>query len=277
MLTGKEINLDKARQLALDNDLAGLSEEIANNAGITEAYATGNRIQQEAAAKALGMSREDLGNMVYQQELLKLGAEGFTEAYGETAYQSMLAMSASDKFEASLEKVKGVIGDIGTLFAPIIDGFAFLVGAIASSKAGLIAISAIMGGLIAYQSALAVKSMVTAVASIFSESFKMGPILGIGLAGAGIAGLYAASQKAQSVEDGIADSSRGPFTITDSYGKMAVTAKGDNLAVSPNINSGGGSDSKMLSVLEQIAKKDSNVYMDSSKVGYAESLSYSKL
>lgn len=277
MLTGKEINLDKARQLALDNDLAGLSEEIANNAGITEAYATGNRIQQEAAAKALGMSREDLGNMVYQQELLNLGAEGFTEAYGETAYQSMLAMSASDKFEASLEKVKGVIGDIGTLFAPIIDGFAFLVGAIASSKAGLIAISAIMGGLIAYQSALAVKSMVTAVASIFSESFKMGPILGIGLAGAGIAGLYAASQKAQSVEDGIADSSRGPFTITDSYGKMAVTAKGDNLAVSPNINSGGGSDSKMLSVLEQIAKKDSNVYMDSSKVGYAESLSYSKL
>jgi hypothetical protein len=58
---------------------------------------------------------------------------------------------------------------------------------------------------------------------------------------------------------------------------MAMTAKGDNLAVSPNINSGGGSDSKMLSVLEQIAKKDSNVYMDSSKVGYAESLSYSKL
>ena len=135
-----------------------------------------------------------------------------------------------------------------------------------------------MGGLIAYQSALAVKSMVTAVASIFSESFtKWVQFLGIGLAGAGIAGLYAASQKAQSVEDGIADSSRGPFTITDSYGKMAVTAKGDNLAVSPNINSGGGSDSKMLSVLEQIAKKDSNVYMDSSKVGYAESLSYSKL
>ena len=58
---------------------------------------------------------------------------------------------------------------------------------------------------------------------------------------------------------------------------MAMTAKGDNLAVSPNINSGGSSDSKMLSVLEQIAKKDSNVYMDSSKVGYAESLSYSKL
>ena len=278
MLTGKEINLDKARQLALDNDLAGLSKEIGENAGITEAYSTGNRIQQEAAAKALGMSREDLGNMVYQQELLNLGAEGFTEAYGETAYQSMLAMSASDKFEASLAKIKGVIGDIGTLFSPIIDGFAFLVGAISSSKAGLAAIAAIMGGLVAYQTVLYAKAIKTAVAEIWAGAGKGGMGWGtVALGVAGTAGLLSAIGAVQSVEDGIADSSRGPFTITDSYGKMAMTAKGDNLAVSPNINSGGGSDSKMLSVLEQIAKKDSNVYMDSSKVGYAESLSYSKL
>ena len=272
MLTGKEINLDKARQLALDNDLAGLSKEIGENAGITEAYSTGNRIQQEAAAKALGMSREDLGDMVYKQELLNLGAEGFTEAYGKTAYQSMLAMSASDKFEASLAKIKGVIGDIGTLFSPIIDGFAFLVGAISSSKVGLAAIAAIMGGLVAYQTVLYAKAIKTAVAEIWAGAGKGGMGWGtVALGAAGTAGLLSAIGAVQSVEDGIADSARGPFTITDSYGKMAMTAKGDNLAVSPNINSGGSSDSKMLSVLEQIAKKDSNVYMDSSKVGYAES------
>jgi len=276
MLTGKEINLTKARQLALDNDLAGLSEEIANNTGITEAFATGNRIQQEAAAAALGMSREDLGNMVYQQELLNLGAEGFTEAYGETAYQSMLAMSATDKFEASLVKVKGVIGDIGTIFSPIIDGFASLVGYLAKSKILLGALAGVMAVLVGIQGALAVTSLVTAYAEIFKGSFMAGPF-GLPIAIAGAAALGGLVAGAQSVEDGIADSSRGPFTITDSYGKMAITAKGDNLAVSPNINSSGGSDSKMLSVLEQIAKKDSNVYMDSSKVGYAESLSYSKL
>jgi hypothetical protein len=100
--------------------------------------------------------------------------------------------------------------------------------------------------------------------------------LPLALAAAGALGTLVAAST-QQVQDGIADSSRGPFTITDSYGKMAMTAKGDNLAVSPNISKGGGGDSKMLSVLEQIAKKDSNVYMDSSKVGYAESLSYSKL
>jgi len=45
-----------------------------------------------------------------------------------------------------------------------------------------------------------------------------------------------------------------------------MTAKGDNLAVSPNINKGGGDD-RMISLLERIANKDSNVYMDSQKVG----------
>ena len=275
MLTGKEINLDKARQLALDNDLAGLSEEIANNAGITEAYATGNRIQQEAAAAALGMSREDLGNMVYQQELLKLGAEGFTEAYGEQAYQSMLAQSASEKFEASMEKIKGIIGDIGTIFSPIIDGFASLVGYIASSKAGLGAIAGIMVGLVAVQATLAVKSLITAYAEIFKGSFMAGPY-GLPIAIASAAALGGLVSSAQSVEDGIADSSRGPFTITDSYGAMAMTAKGDNLAVSPNINKGGGDD-RMISLLEKIASKDSNVYMDSSKVGTSMAIATSRI
>ena len=275
LISGKEINLDKARQLALDNDLAGLAKEIGEQTEITNAFATGNRIEQEAAAKALGLSRDDLANMVYNQELLRLGAEGFTAEYGEQAYQSMLAMSASEKFEASMEKIKGLMGDIGTIFAPIIDGFAFLVGAIASSKEGLGAIAGIMVGLIALQGALAVKSLITAYAEIFKGGFMAGPF-GLPIALAGAAALGGLIASTQSVEDGIADSSRGPFTITDSYGAMAVTAKGDNLAVSPNINQGGG-DSRMISLLEKIASKDSNVYMDSSKVGTSMAVATSRI
>ena len=277
MLTGKEINLDKARQLALDNDLAGLSKEIGENAEITEAFATGNRIQQEAAAAALGISREEMANMVYQQGIQNLQKDEFIEKFGEQNYLQMQSMSASQKFEASMEKIKGIITDIGTIFAPIVDMFASVVGYLAKSEIVIYAITGALGAMAVKQAYAAAQSIRTAVGTIFTSAFKMNPILGIALAGAGVGALYAASKKFQSVEDGIADSSRGPFTITDSYGKMAMTAKGDNLAVSPNINSGGGSDSKMLSVLEQIAKKDSNVYMDSSKVGYAESLSYSKL
>ena len=277
LISGKEINLEKARQLALDNDLAGLAKEIGEQTGITNAFATGNRIEQEAAAKALGLSRDDLADMVYNQELLKLGAEGFTAEYGEQAYQSMLALSASEKFEASMEKIKGVMADIGTIFSPIIDGFAFLVGAISSSKAGLAAIAAIMGGLIAYQTVMYTKALGTAVAEIWAGAGKGGMGWGtVALGVAGTAGLLSAIGAVQSVEDGIADSARGPFTITDSFGAMAMTAKGDNLAVSPNINKGGGDD-RMVSLLEKIASKDSNVYMDSSKVGTSMAVATSRI
>jgi hypothetical protein len=276
LLTGKQINLEKARELALNNDLVGLTEELKNNAEITEAFATGNRIQQDAAAAAIGLSRDDLADMVYQQELLNLGAEGFTAEYGEQAYQSMLAQSASEKFEASLEKIKGVIGDIGTIFSPIIDGFAALVGFLAESKILLGAIAGIMIGLVAIQTTLAIKSLITAFATIFKGGFMAGPFgLPIAIAGAAALGTVVAGAT-QMVDDGIADSSRGPFTITDAYGKMAMTAKGDNLAVSPNINKGGGDD-RMISLLEKIASKDSNVYMDSQKVGTSLSVATNRV
>jgi hypothetical protein len=48
----------------------------------------------------------------------------------------------------------------------------------------------------------------------------------------------------QTVMDGIAPSSRGPFTITDSFGATAITAQGDGIAVSPNISQGSGGDIK---------------------------------
>ena len=97
LLTGKQVNLEKARLLALNNDLAGLGEELANQSEITEAFATGNRIQQEAAAKALGMSRDELAKISLQQELNNLSAEEFKETYGETTYESLQAQSAIER------------------------------------------------------------------------------------------------------------------------------------------------------------------------------------
>jgi hypothetical protein len=71
----------------------------------------------------------------------------------------------------------------------------------------------------------------------------VGMILAGAAAAAGIA--YLASQS-QSVEDGIAPPGGGPFTITDKFGATAITAAGDGIAVSPNINKGGGGDNAGL-------------------------------
>lgn len=258
VLLGKELNLEKARLLALNNDFLGLEKEISEQTAITESFATGNRIQQEAAAAALGLSREELAGMVYNQELIRLGAEGFRDAYGEQAYQSMLAQSASEKFEQSLTKIKGVIGDIGTIFAPIVDGFAALVSYIASSKTGLV----ILAGIFSSLAALSVAKAITETIASFALGGPAGVLAGIATA-AGIVGMVTSAQsQVQNVNDGIAPPGNGPFTITDAYGATAITAKGDGLAVSPNINNGGGSQERTNMLLEKLLAKDTNINMD---------------
>ena len=279
LLLGKEINLEKARLAALNNDSAALSKEIAENTALTETFATGNRIQQEAAAAALGMSRNDLADMVMQQQYLNLAQDDFIAQYGEQSYQAMQAQSASEKFQASLEKIQGIIGDIGTVLSPIIDGFASVVGFLAQSKVAAVALVGVLAG-------LATLSIIKAIADITASSFFAGPLAGPALAAAGIIGLMSAigagtAMVAQSVQDGIAPSSKGPFTITDSYGAMAVTAKGDSIMASPNItnsatSAGNSEQSRTNALLERLLAKDSNVYMDSDKVGssFAKSASF---
>ena len=145
LLTGKELNLEKAREFALNNDIKGLTEEIGKNQEITSAFASGNRIQQKAIAEAMGMSVEQLSNMYYQQELNNLSAEEFKNRYGETAYEQAKASSASEKFGYTLDRVKEIIGNIGMALAPVLD----LVAAILSKwyilypVMGLVALSLI--------------------------------------------------------------------------------------------------------------------------------------
>ena len=68
LLLGKNINLEKARQAALNNDLATVAEEIAKQAGSAAEFGQMNRIQQQALADAVGMSREELAKSLFIQE-----------------------------------------------------------------------------------------------------------------------------------------------------------------------------------------------------------------
>ena len=68
LLLGRDINLEKARQAALNNDLATVAEEIAKQAGSAADFGKMNRLQQEALAGAVGMSREELAKSLFVQE-----------------------------------------------------------------------------------------------------------------------------------------------------------------------------------------------------------------
>ena len=70
LLLGRDINLEKARSAALNNDLATVAKEISKEVGTAAEFGEMNRLQQEAIAKAMGMNRDELAKTLFVQEQL---------------------------------------------------------------------------------------------------------------------------------------------------------------------------------------------------------------
>ena len=107
LLLGKQINLEKARQAALQGDMGKVAEEVMKNDAIMNAFATDNVIQQEAAAKALGMSRNELAGMIKEQEKL----EAVRAAGYESMDEAQKAYNALREEGLSKEEAAAKLGD----------------------------------------------------------------------------------------------------------------------------------------------------------------------
>jgi len=68
VLLGREINLDKARELALSGDLEGATQEIVRNAGGAAAFDKMNVLQKKALAEAAGLTVEELQKAAKAQQ-----------------------------------------------------------------------------------------------------------------------------------------------------------------------------------------------------------------
>ena len=271
LLIGKDINLEKARQFALNNDLAGLSKELADNEEIITAFATGNRIQQEAAAAALGLSREQLAEIALQQEFNNLSAEQFRDTYGEVTYQQLQSQSASEKFASTLEAIQGIIGDIGIAFAPFLDGLATAVGFLAKNKiaaAGLVGVLTTLAGI----------SLANAVANIFASALLTGPFAGPVLAATIIAGMLTAIGSATAMataDDMIAPPGYGDRILSTPKGSIALN-NSDTLVAGTNLGGGGNQEAKRTNqLLERLLNQPAifqigtdNFYTATSKYSY---------
>jgi len=103
LLTGKDLNFERARTLALNNDIAGAAEEIANQVGTSADFAKMNAIQQEAIAKAAGLTKDQLAQSLMDREALqKLSAKE-----GESAQQAFNRLVK----EVGMEEAKKRLGD----------------------------------------------------------------------------------------------------------------------------------------------------------------------
>tara|TARA_R110002012_G_scaffold33772_2_gene98512 strand:- start:4091 stop:6571 length:2481 start_codon:yes stop_codon:yes gene_type:complete len=120
MLIGKEINLDKARQLALNNDLKGVAKELGNNQAVLKAFSSGNRIQQDATARAMGMSREEMAKMIYQQKIQSGLTTEQAAKVADISLDEAKRLSTTEQITKSLNKLAQAAASVLDFFSPIV-------------------------------------------------------------------------------------------------------------------------------------------------------------
>ena len=146
LLVGKDLTLEKARQAALNGDLATVGEEISKQIGSSAEFTKMNRIQQEALAKSVGMSRDDLAKTLVEREALvglsgeeaKAGKKAFdalvekydvetaTQMIKEKGFKTLMdQQSIQEKFNKGIEKLRdlfiGLAQPILSVVSPLID------------------------------------------------------------------------------------------------------------------------------------------------------------
>lgn len=259
VLTGKQLNLERARYYALTNNISGLAQELGKQ-GIDQAKFAGmNVIQQDAIAKAMGMSRDQMAGMLMDQTIMsklsqvdgatakerydnavkKYGVEKANAMLGDkTLADQMTSASIQDRFNTSIEKLKEIFVTLAEPLMPVLDAFAGILSVIGAVMKG---VGWIFNGLNSLGPVLG--KIATTLAAAAIAAFMLGTSLTLGVgaavilaAAAGGIAAYNTYLKPQAVSDGVASPNNGPFSITDKYGATAITATGDGLAVSPNIN-----------------------------------------
>ena len=121
LLTGKELNLEKARQAALTGDIVGLEREIADQLGSFTEFSKMNVIQQEAMAAAFGLSSDKLSDMLFKQQVMGRNAKELRAAGEDDLARMLEQQSMSEKMSQTIEKLQSVFTDIGTAFMPVIE------------------------------------------------------------------------------------------------------------------------------------------------------------
>ena len=112
LLTGKQLNLEKARLAALTGDYETLAREINEQVGTFADFSQMNVLQQDALAASLGMTSDSLSEQLLKKaNLVELAQEARANGNEELA-QQLEARSASEKFQDTVEKIKGVFSDL---------------------------------------------------------------------------------------------------------------------------------------------------------------------
>ena len=162
VLTGKQLNFERARMAALQGDTLTLTKEIASQVGTIAEFENMNVIARESLAKSMGLTSDQMAEMLLKSEALKANEEiaskmsaeqlqtardkvSSTKSLGEALIEVNQEAGIDKKFQDSADKLKDAFKQISIQVTPIVTKLADFIAKAFSSP--LVKTAAIMGSL----------------------------------------------------------------------------------------------------------------------------------
>jgi hypothetical protein len=262
LLTGKRLNLEQARYLALMGDSAGAAKELMDNVGGIEEFQRLNVLQQKSLASAIGLSTDELSDALFKQEQLKgtsfetaaafeetaraaartgdytkLNAELARAANGEELTKQASQISNQEKFQMAIEKLQETLANmVNGPLGLMIDKIATLTskaGFLKTVMAGIAAIISIniVGGLISVGKGIA--AVIPKFAALAAEATFMNSLLTFGL---GLAVAAAAAGIGYSIINSLSDGEANVSGAGGGGGGISIPNSGARGDKNININ-----------------------------------------
>ena len=176
VLLGRNINLQKARELALNNDLQGVAVEITKQVGSEAEFNKMNLIQRKALAESIGLSVEQLSKVITNQDKVKSINDAIA---GTDTFGDLLGRDSLDNITKMVNDFKAIGADLVNTIGPAIS---FIAGGISTFTGYLAESPNLIRVITGLLSAMAVKSLISAVAGIFGATVGKFGLIGIPMA-----------------------------------------------------------------------------------------------
>jgi len=106
LITGRRLNLEKARSAALYGDMATVAKELTSQNINFGEFSQMNLIAQNKLASSLGLSSDQLSDQLLKLEYMGKSRKEIASLAGEEVAERLAAMSAEEKFAAAMTKLK---------------------------------------------------------------------------------------------------------------------------------------------------------------------------
>ena len=253
LLTGQQLNLERARAAALQGDQATVAKELASQNVNFNKFSKMNVIQQNALAESLGLSSDQLSDQLLKQEAIGKSRSEIVALGGEEAAKRLEALSAQDKFNAAVQKMQDLFGNL-------VAGPLGMVLDVISDIAGLV--GKIIQGMQDLMGNTAMKALVGAIGG-FAVGGPMGALIG-GVGGL-VGGLTSSADDMVGYGARTLSTPTGTVALNNNDTVIAGTNlfKGDDVMSFPKgkLNLGGGSNSRLedlMSTLIDVTKTGNN-------------------